>query len=1080
MKRALFFFEALMFLGLAHAKTVVLSPADGGDRIADAIQNAADGDTVLLKQGVYKVNLRFARVHGGVDRPVVIMGECRDSTIIDGGAPEPDDKLANYAFEIDSSSWLNIENLSVRNSWCDAIKVSESSYISVRNLNVVGGRRLLFATGRGSHHFLVENCYWEQGEKVWTKEPPYTWEELHHGKYRCYNGSIFQGRRISGSFVIRHNYIKNVYNGIRLSVMEGVEDDTLACSNGIIYDNVIENSADNAFEPEVYCKNLYFFHNKMINSHAFISFTEVGGGPMYFFGNTGVKKTDCDDGWTIFKISGGARPFTRPVYIFNNSWQVDSPIYGKDNDPFWENDHVYHFNNAYCVTKGDTVGFSRFGTDNRFGNDCCNLPLPARVAHGLEWQDITKNPEFVDGASGNFHLRDGSPCRDAGIRPFGLAIGKRRDKVDIGAYDDGELVDGPVFRYMELGPEMPASEKPVIVKCEVGDTLVRLWLSYPLKAETVDAGAFEYCVGGVRRKFASAWLSADGCRIDLRPVARITRNVIGLVLVKAPAGVNGEPMTLWAAPRECSTMSVVDEAQVLGRCLGEKLAGSVSFRMDRDTVRSNGGLLRLFPGVKRKGLVAASMTIKSESKRKLSLGYSLRGKASLFVNGKRFGAGQGQTVEFKEYAYGRYSFPYVAGITLDEGDNELSVVYDAGDSLFRFVCAVLDANGMVDPECRTGNGRGYDSDWTLKELNGNVVGYQRPATALYFNNSKADKRKFSAEWNYSDCNTVLGMMSVFDKSQNGSLRVFVDNFFSCFLDSYQTTRAQYLDSCVMRGACYKAHRNSMLDDSGGCAVALAQYCKYRDSKKAIHVLLTFLHQVLDEQERLPDGTLCRPEPVDSTVWADDMFMSVPFVARMGVLLCDTALFREALLMAAKIDACLADKATGIYVHGYNKHLFKSHAVSWGRANGWALWALSEVLSFVPSTTPGYGKVRQTFTDRLNAILRFQDDAGMFHQIIDDPATYAETSATAMIAIAMSRALRRGWLPGCRRLNLLRAWNAVVEKINRHFDVEGICASTELLDDVEYYRNRPTSVSDPRGMGAVLTLCAEMMEPILSL
>ena len=37
------------------------------------------------------------------------------------------------------------------------------------------------------------------------------------------------------------------------------------------------------------------------------------------------------------------------------------------------------------------------------------------------------------------------------------------------------------------------------------------------------------------------------------------------------------------------------------------------------------------------------------------------------------------------------------------------------------------------------------------------------------------------------------------------------------------------------------------------------------------------------QFRLEDGTFCRPEPFMMSVWADDLFMSVPFLVRLGKL-----------------------------------------------------------------------------------------------------------------------------------------------------------------------------------------------------
>jgi rhamnogalacturonyl hydrolase YesR len=34
--------------------------------------------------------------------------------------------------------------------------------------------------------------------------------------------------------------------------------------------------------------------------------------------------------------------------------------------------------------------------------------------------------------------------------------------------------------------------------------------------------------------------------------------------------------------------------------------------------------------------------------------------------------------------------------------------------------------------------------------------------------------------------------------------------------------------------------------------------------------------ILTKQLRLPDGTLARPKPRNATLWADDLYMSVPF------------------------------------------------------------------------------------------------------------------------------------------------------------------------------------------------------------
>jgi len=41
-------------------------------------------------------------------------------------------------------------------------------------------------------------------------------------------------------------------------------------------------------------------------------------------------------------------------------------------------------------------------------------------------------------------------------------------------------------------------------------------------------------------------------------------------------------------------------------------------------------------------------------------------------------------------------------------------------------------------------------------------------------------------------------------------------------------------------------------------------------------------------------------------------------------------------------------------------------------------------------------------------MKLQDASGLWHQILDEPGTYLESSATAMFICAFSRGLRNGW------------------------------------------------------------------------
>jgi len=103
--------------------------------------------------------------------------------------------------------------------------------------------------------------------------------------------------------VLRDNQIRNTFNAFRLSQIKERKYDPLACTNGEIYRNIIFNTADNVLEPEVHVRNLHFYHNTMVNGHAFVSITEVKGGEIYIYGNTVVSMPSSVDGWTIFTLT---------------------------------------------------------------------------------------------------------------------------------------------------------------------------------------------------------------------------------------------------------------------------------------------------------------------------------------------------------------------------------------------------------------------------------------------------------------------------------------------------------------------------------------------------------------------------------------------------------------------------------------------------------------------------------------------------------------------------------------------------------------------------------------------------------
>jgi hypothetical protein len=346
----IFFLLLLQNSCTALAQNIFVSP-DGNDSntgstvddplqtVQIAMSKVSATDTVFLLPGRYFQNIRIEDIHGIPEFPVVVQSFAIDSSnfaIIDGGSA-PGMELDHVGMQISNSSWLVVQNLIFENCWTDIIPIQTSSYISFRNCTFVGGRRVIYPKGNGCHHFLIENCYWEQDERVWNT---WDWQELHHGSLQHYNGALFHPKETNGNFIVRHNTIKNVFNAIRTKPRTIRED-----GNGEMYGNTIINVRDNEFEPEGWAWNLHFYHNRLHNIHKQFSIDDVQGGPMYIYGNV---TTQDDDEYTkkivsgIYKFKDG--PLTDNCYVFNNSFYTEARVM-KEGEA--TNRNMKHFNNAY-------------------------------------------------------------------------------------------------------------------------------------------------------------------------------------------------------------------------------------------------------------------------------------------------------------------------------------------------------------------------------------------------------------------------------------------------------------------------------------------------------------------------------------------------------------------------------------------------------------------------------------------------------------------------------------------------------------------------------------------------------------
>ena len=522
-----------------------------------AVDLAAAGDTVYLLPGKYKEIVNLSSKNGETEKPILILGYSNDKDnypVIDGGLVKPSDSAEDYWIVFDNSSWIEIGRIKFINGWRDPIQINNSSFITFNDCMFWGARHVIWAKGELTHNLLVENCYWDQGgEFLWRLVQDSlgvdAWTSMHHESVQFFNGSIIDFRGTGGIVVIRNNTIKNAFNAIRWRGKDGGYD-----SNVEIYGNNISQVRDNDFEPETYTYNIYIYHNFSHNIHRTLSVDHVNGGYIYYYGNVITTDNDpwtvkvCNSFWKIYGSPG--RNLDYPLYLFNNSFYGCAYAYKTDDG---ESIQTKHFNNAYYFSLDNGWIVNKWDTTDVFDYDISNKKWPENfILHDQEEHGKIADIKYVDPLNRNLKLQNNSPGIDAGKIMSFPELGWRQSysgrAPDVGAYEDGNLVEGPPFRFrIPPGINLHYKEKPRIVRYKVKDKNLLLFFSGKLNKSSVDKGKIEVYQNGNIIDVESATVSDDNYEIILQTDKELHPKQLSISFKELPVGLNGERATYWAS-----------------------------------------------------------------------------------------------------------------------------------------------------------------------------------------------------------------------------------------------------------------------------------------------------------------------------------------------------------------------------------------------------------------------------------------------------------------------------------------------------------------------------------------------------
>jgi len=266
-----------------------------------------------------------------------------------------------------------------------------------------------------------------------------------------------------------------------------------------------------------------------------------------------------------------------------------------------------------------------------------------------------------------------------------------------------------------------------------------------------------------------------------------------------------------------------------------------------------------------------------------------------------------------------------------------------------------------------------------------------------------------------------------------------------------------------------------LDDAGSMCAALMRARAAKVGPDLKSMIDTCSDWVAKRQFRLDDGTMARKRPQEVSLWADDMYMSIPALAEMGRLTGERAYFDDAVNNVLGMSSRMFNPQLGLYTHGWHANHPDAPRFYWARANGWAVLAMSDLLDVLPKDHPGYPKVLAQLRASLKGIAELQSGSGLWHQMIDRNDSYLETSASAIFTYVIAHAVNEGWVSPTTYGSIAQTgWNALSTRITALGQVEGTCVGTTLAGDMVYYYNRPTSVDALHGYGPMLLAGAEII------
>jgi rhamnogalacturonyl hydrolase YesR len=272
-----------------------------------------------------------------------------------------------------------------------------------------------------------------------------------------------------------------------------------------------------------------------------------------------------------------------------------------------------------------------------------------------------------------------------------------------------------------------------------------------------------------------------------------------------------------------------------------------------------------------------------------------------------------------------------------------------------------------------------------------------------------------------------------------------------------------------------------LDDCGSMAYTLLRVNKVKKITGCQKLIEDIADYILNQQARLPDGTLYRKEShsqlMVDTIWADDIYMSIPFLCEYYLKTKKENVLYDIKKQFVRYIDLLYIENKKVLSHVYSLKQQRSTNVAWGRGNGWVFLSLALALESLAGTSI-FSDLKFLFQKIASGYKNCRGEDLFWHQVLDDDTSYQETSITSIMIFTFAKNLQYGWIEKdtIEQVDLELSWNALIkEMVDIDGNISGVCRGSGYSFDPDYYKNKLLpKLNDTHGIGILLTAGCQLV------